>query len=67
VKDWEDLDQKKLSLLFSDYLYRLKEWIKGNRALELNEHNIQKFKGINRNGNYPYAQFLKVHLPTPTW
>jgi hypothetical protein len=59
VKDWEDLDQKQLSLLFSDYLYRLKEWIKGNRAWELNEHNIQKFKGINRNGNYPYAQFFK--------
>lgn len=59
VKDWEDLDQKKLSLLFSDYLYRLKEWIKGNRAWDLNEHNIQKFKGISRNGNYPYAQFFK--------
>lgn len=59
VKVWEDLDQKKLSLLFSDYLYRLKEWIKGNRAWELNEHNIYKFKGIARNGNYPYAQFFK--------
>lgn len=59
VKDWEDLDQKKLALLFSDYLYRLKEWIKGNRAWELNEHNINKFKGITRNGNYPYAQFFK--------
>ncbi len=59
VKDWEDLDQKKLALLFSDYLYRLKEWIKGNSAWELNEQNIQKFKGINRDGNYPYAQFYK--------
>ncbi len=59
VKEWEDLDQKKLSLLFSDYLYRLKEWVKGNRAWELSEHNIQNFKGINRNGNYPYAQFFK--------
>ena len=59
VKDWEDLDQKKLSLLFSDYLYRLKEWIKGNRAWELNEHNIQKFKGLTRKGNYPYAQYFK--------
>lgn len=59
VKDWEDLDQKKLAVLFSDYLYRLKEWIKGNKAWELNEYNIQKFKGISRNGNYPYAQFFK--------
>ncbi|MFN8309709.1 MAG: DUF262 domain-containing protein [Chitinophagales bacterium] len=59
VKDWEDLNQQKLSLLFSNYLYRLKEWIKGNRAWELNEHNIHKFKGITRHGNYPYAQFFK--------
>lgn len=59
VKDWEDIDQKELSRLFSDYLYRLKEWIKGNRARELNELNIQIFKGITRNGNYPYAQFFK--------
>ena len=59
VKVWEDLDQKKLSQLFSDYLYRLKEWIKGNRAWEINEHKIHNFKGITRNGNYPYAQFFK--------
>lgn len=59
VKTWEDLDQKKLALLFSDYLNRIKEWIKGNRAGELNEHNIQKFKGINRSDNYPYSQFFK--------
>lgn len=59
VKGWEDLDQQELSALFSDYLYRLKEWTKGNRALELTEHNIYKFKGITRQDNYPYAQFYK--------
>ena len=59
VKEWEDLDQKELSALFSDYLYRIKEWTKGNKALELNEHNIYKFKGITRQDNFPYAQFYK--------
>ena len=59
VKNWEDLPQKDLSTLFSDYLYRLKEWTKGNKAWELTEHNIDKFKGINRHDNYPYAQFYK--------
>ncbi len=59
VKDWEDLPQKSLSLLFSDYLYRIKEWTKGNKAWELSEHNIDKFKGITRKDNYPYAQFFK--------
>ena len=59
VKDWEDLDQKGLSKLFSDYLYRVKEWTKGNKAGELNEYNIHKFKGITRQDNFPYAQFYK--------
>lgn len=59
VKGWEDLKQKQLATLFSDYLYRIKEWSKGNKAGELNEHNIHKFKGITRQDNYPYAQFYK--------
>lgn len=59
VKGWEDLDQKELSALFSDYLYRVKEWAKGNKAWELSEHNIHKFKGISRQDNFPYAQFYK--------
>jgi hypothetical protein len=60
VKGWEDMPQKDLSLLFSDYLYRLKEWTKGNKAWELNEHNIHKFKGVTRQSNSPYAQFYKA-------
>ncbi len=59
VKGWEDLGQKELSALFSDYLYRVKEWTKGNKAWELTEHNIHKFKGITRQDNFPYAQFYK--------
>ena len=59
VKSWEDIDQKELSSLFSDYLYRVKEWTKGNKAWELTEHNIRKFKGITRQDNFPYAQFYK--------
>lgn len=59
VKEWEDLNQKELSALFNNYLYRVKEWINGNKAWELTEHNIYKFKGITRLDNYPYAQFYK--------
>jgi len=59
VKSWEDLDQKALSALFNEYLYRVKEWTKGNKAWELTEHNINKFKGVTRQENYPYAQFYK--------
>lgn len=56
---WEKLNQKKLAVLFNEYLYRLKEWVKGNRSFELNEHNIELFKGVTSKDNHPYAQFYK--------
>lgn len=59
VKIWEDTSQNELSALFSQYLYRLKEWCKGNKAQELSEKNIDLFKGISSNDNQPYAQFYK--------
>ena len=59
VKMWEELNQKHLSVLFNEYLYRLKEWIKGNKAVELTEHNIELFKGVNSKDNHPYAQYYK--------
>lgn len=59
VKTWEDMNQKELSILFKEYLYRIKEWIKGNKAWELNENNIDLFKGISTRDNFPYAQYYK--------
>lgn len=59
VKMWEDLDQKELSELFKEYLYRIKEWIKGNKSDELTEHNMEMFKGVTKGDNYPYAKFYK--------
>jgi len=59
VNKWENKKQDKLARLFNDYLYRLKEWVKGNRAYELNESNIHLFKGVTANDNYPYAQYYK--------
>lgn len=59
VKEWEKIPQKELADFFGDYLYRIKEWINGNWAYQLNEHNIYKFKGINKSTRTPYAQFYK--------
>lgn len=59
VKEWEKIPQNKLAEFFGDYLYRVKEWINGNWAYKLNEHNIYKFKGITRAARTPYAQFYK--------
>ena len=59
VKEWEQVSQRELADLFGDYLYRIKEWVGGNRAGILNEHNIHMFKGITRDARTPYAQFYK--------
>ena len=59
VKRWEDVNQNKLADLFGEYLFRVREWLRGNYAWELNEHNIDKFKGISKRDNSPYAQFFK--------
>ena len=59
VKEWERIPQDELASFFGDYLYRLKEWINGNWAVQLNEHNIYKFKGVTKMARTPYAQFYK--------
>lgn len=59
VKDWEQDSQSNLANLFGNYLYRIKQWVNGDRADVLNEHNIQMFKGITRYSKTPFAQFFK--------
>jgi len=59
VKEWEQVSQSDLADFFGNYLYRIKEWVSGNKADVLNEHNIHMFKGITRSARTPYAQFYK--------
>lgn len=59
VKGWEQISQSGLADFFGNYLYRIKEWINGNRAEVLDERNIHMFKGITRSARTPYAQFYK--------
>lgn len=59
VAEWERIPQWKLHEFFGEYLYRLKEWMNGNRANKLDEDTIHTFKGITKNARTPYAQFYK--------
>ena len=59
VAEWEAINQNDLKQLFGDYLYRLKQWLNGDRADTLNEHNLDMFKGLTRNSNLPFAQYYK--------
>ena len=56
VKGWEQVSQSDLADFFGNYLYRIKEWVNGNKANVLNEHNIHLFKGITRSARTPYIQ-----------
>lgn len=58
VKQWEKIPQEKLSKYFGD-LYRMKEWMNGNYAEELNEKTIHLFKGITKLSRAPFAQYYK--------
>ena len=40
VTEWENISQKDLASFFGNYIYRVKEWVNGNKANVLNEHNI---------------------------
>lgn len=60
VKEWECIPQDTLADFFGKYIYRLKEWAKGNRAYTLSEQNIDIFKGINKRARTPYSQFYKA-------
>lgn len=59
VKEWEQIPQSGLADFFGNYLYRIKEWVNGDRAEVLDERNINMFKGITRSARTPYAQFYK--------
>lgn len=59
VRHWEELNQRELARLFNDYLYRLKCWLHGKRAVVLSEQNLDMFKGVTARDQQPYAQFYK--------
>ncbi len=59
VEGWEQISQSGLADFFGNYLYRVKEWVNGNRAGVLDGRNIHMFKGITRSDRSPYAQFYK--------
>lgn len=61
VEFWEQKNTKDLKLIFSDYLYPIRQWSLGKSSLYFSKSDIQVFKGINlNNANYPFQQGLKI-------
>ena len=62
VEKWESMDTKKLSKLFSQYLFRIRNWSKGYSVRYFSKNDIDIFKGVSPNieENYPFAAMLRI-------
>ncbi|MGN7986045.1 DUF262 domain-containing protein [Pedobacter sp. 22226] len=62
VQQWEGMDQKHISTLFSEYLYRIKGWSNKSRCRGFTKKDIRLFKGVNlsRTRNYPYIRPMMI-------
>jgi hypothetical protein len=64
VQVWENMDQSKLAQLFSDRLFRIRNWSKGNSAKFFTKNDVDIFKGISINSKTkslePYARVYQM-------
>jgi uncharacterized protein with ParB-like and HNH nuclease domain len=62
VASWENSDSTKLASLFSQYLYRIRNWSKGSSAKYFSKEDVQLFKGVNIEtiAYYPYVEQLRI-------
>lgn len=62
VEEWENLESKELSNLFSDYLFKIKNWSKCSSAYYFTKNDIDIFKGVNlETQNYPFMKQLQIN------
>lgn len=62
VEKWESLDTAKLSKLFSQYLFRIRNWSNGHSARYFSKNEVDVFKGVSPDieENYPFAAMLRI-------
>jgi uncharacterized protein with ParB-like and HNH nuclease domain len=62
VEKWENLDTAKLSKLFSQYLFRIRNWSNGHSARYFSKNEVDIFKGVSPDieENYPFVAMLRI-------
>lgn len=62
VARWENSDSDELATLFSQYLYRIRNWSKGVSARYFSKDDSDLFKGVNIDtaASYPYVEQLRI-------
>ena len=62
VEEWENLESKELTNLFSNYLFKIRNWSKGNSASYFTKNDIDIFKGVNLETQcYPFVKQLQIN------
>ncbi len=62
VAHWENSDTEELAMLFSQYLYRIRNWSRGASARYFGKNDTGLFKGVNLEtiASYPYVEQLRI-------
>mgnify|MGYP000028243414 CR=1 FL=1 len=62
VAHWENSETRELAMLFSHYLYRIRNWSKGESARYFGKKDTGLFKGVNIETvvHYPYVKQLRM-------
>lgn len=62
VKNWEMMNTETLSNLFSQYLFRIKNWSHDKSARYFTKDDVDTFKGISPDfeEDYPYTQLYRI-------
>lgn len=62
VSHWESCDTQQLTKLFANYLFRIRNWSRGESARYFGKEHIHLFKGVNINriDRYPYVEQLRM-------
>lgn len=62
VSRWENSETEALAALFSQYLYRIRNWSKDSSARYFGKEDAPLFKGVNLEtvGRYPYVEQLRM-------
>ena len=62
VSTWENSETDELAALFARYLYRIRNWSKGNSSRYFGKNDAPLFKGVNIETieHYPYIEQLRI-------
>lgn len=64
VKKWEEISSDDLERLLAEYLYRIRNWTKGNSVRYFGKGDIALFKGVNlereRSRPHPYVEPMLI-------